>query len=141
MQNKDEHRYDFMLDMPHKQSLKRKHMSPTDRAAQFGAFRALTGYEDAVKETGRLTDTRIQLDESRKSEIDRVLRYLKDNSPQDVSVTYFVPDTKKQGGSYITKHATVVAVYPIKRNVVFRDGSVVPIDEITELSCDAFDEF
>lgn len=111
MGNKDEHRYDFMLDLPHKQSLKRKHMSMIERAAQFGAFRALTGYDDAVKETGRLTDERICLDEYQKSEIDRKLQYLKDTKEcSNAIVTYFVPDTKKQGGTYVTKAGTVQKV-------------------------------
>ena len=51
--NDDIHRYDYMLDMPYKKSTRRKHMSITERAAQAGAFRALTGYEDAISETGR----------------------------------------------------------------------------------------
>ena len=102
---KDEHRYDYMLDMPYRKSLKRKNMSRTERAAQFGAFRALTGYEDEISETARLTDRRIELDEYQKSEIDRKLRYIFDNPKEEhnISVTYFVPDKRKTGGEYRTK--------------------------------------
>ncbi len=129
-----------MLDMPHKQSIRRKRMTMVERAAQFGAFRALTGHEAAIAETGRLTDERIQLDEYQKSNIDRKLRYLKDNLPErKTTVTYFVPDNKKRGGEYVTKTGTVKAVYEFKRQLVFYDA-LIPIDEIVSIEIDGFDE-
>lgn len=137
---KDKHRYDFMLDMPHKQSIRRKRMTMLERAAQFGAFRALTGHEAAIAETGRLTDERIQLDEYQKSNIDRNLRYLKDNLPErKTTVTYFVPDKRKQGGEYVTKTGIVQAVYEFKRQLAFCD-TLVPIDDIVAIEIDGFDE-
>ena len=132
---KDEHRYDYMLDMPYRKSLKRKNMSRTERAAQFGAFRALTGYEDEISETARLTDRRIELDEYHKSEIDRKLRYIFDNPKEEhnISVTYFVPDKRKSGGEYRTKNGTVKHINDYKRYILFADGDRIMIDSIVDM--------
>lgn len=134
---KDEHRYDYMLDMPYRKSLKRKNMSRTERAAQFGAFRALTGYEDEISETARLTDRRIELDEYQKSEIDRKLRYIFDNPKEEhnISVTYFVPDKRKSGGEYRTKSGTVKHINDYKRYILFTDGDRIMIDSIVYMEC------
>lgn len=134
---KDEHRYDYMLDMPYRKSLKRKNMSRTERAAQFGAFRALTGYEDEISETARLTDRRIELDEYQKSEIDRKLRYIFDNPKEEhnISVTYFVPDKRKTGGEYRTKKGKVKHINDYKRYILFTDGDRIMIDSIVYMEC------
>lgn len=79
-------------------------MSNYDRAAQFSPFAALTGYDDAVKETARLTDSKIELDEYELQELNEKLNKIQDNLREDaeVSITYFVTDKKKSGGSYKT---------------------------------------
>lgn len=64
----EEHKYDKIINLPHRQSKRRKHMSMSERAAQFGAFRALTGYEDEIAETARYTEKRAELDEYTKAE-------------------------------------------------------------------------
>ena len=134
---KDEHRYDYMLDMPYHKSLKRKNMSRTERAAQFGAFRALTGYEDEISETARLTDRQIELDEYHKSEIDRKLRYIFDNPKEEhnISVKYFVPDKRKTGGEYRTKKGKVKYINDYKRYILFTDGDRIMIDSIVYMEC------
>ena len=65
----DEHKYEKIINLPHHQSNKRKYMSMTERAAQFGAFRALTGYEDEIAETARYTDEKVELDEYTKADL------------------------------------------------------------------------
>lgn len=77
--DKDPHRYDDMLDPPHHQSSTRPHMSMADRAAQFTSFAALTGYEDEVTETSRLTDEKAELSDTEKERLDRKLRFLSDH--------------------------------------------------------------
>ena len=131
----DEHKYDQIINLPHHQSKKRKHMSMTERAAQFGAFRALTGYEDEIAETARHTDKKPELDEYAKAEINAKLRYIAGHisDRQNVAVTYFLPDERKSGGAYITKKGIVCKIREFERLLVFEDGTEIPIDEITEV--------
>lgn len=96
-------KYDDIIDLPHHVSATRPHMPMIDRAAQFQPFRALTGYEDAVRETARLTDERPELTEDEKALLDIQLQKLADNidrQPQ-VTLTYFRPDRKKAGGAFV----------------------------------------
>ena len=97
-------KYKDMLHLPRPVSATHPRMSLQNRAAQFSPFVALTGYDDALRETVRLTERFIELDEDRKQEIDRQLYYIHEHLTQKlpVKVTYFVPDSKKEGGSYIT---------------------------------------
>ena len=97
-------RYDDIIDLPHHVSTTHHRMSMLERAAQFQPFRALTGYEDAVRETARLTDDRVELTEDEKALLDGKLQRLADNlaSHPLVTVTYFQPDKKKAGGAYVT---------------------------------------
>ena len=93
--------YDDIIDLPHHVSSTRPRMPMIDRAAQFQPFRALTGYEDAVRETARLTDRRIELTEEEKARLDAALQRLMDSisSRPQVSVTWFQPDKRKAGGA------------------------------------------
>ncbi len=97
-------KYDDIIDLPHHVSPTRPHMPMPDRAAQFMPFRALTGYEDTVRETARLTEERPALTEEEKAVIDGKLQLLAEklsDQPQ-VTLTYFRPDRKKAGGAYVT---------------------------------------
>ncbi len=136
----DKHRYDYMLNMPHKQSSSRKHMTMIERAAQFGAFRALTGYEDAILETGRLTKERVELDEYQKIEIDMKLQFIKDNveTIPEVSITYFMPDEKKCGGEYVTHVGSVKKIREFEKQLVFEDGTEIPLEEIFDIEGEFF---
>ncbi len=136
MNNNDEHRYDHMLNMPHHQSAKRKHMTMIERAAQFGAFRALTGHEDAIAETARLTDARLELDEYQKADVDMKLHFIGENieDAPEIAVTYFVPDDKKQGGAYITHIGEVKKIREYEKDIVFVDGTEIPIDDVFDIN-------
>ena len=125
-----EDKYREIINLPHHRSKKRKPMSMLDRAAQFGAFRALTGYEDAISETGRLTSSRLELDEYQKAELDRRLQRIRDEiaAMPRVSVTYFVPDEKKDGGEYVTHTGAVRRLQ--NGRLVFCDGTVVGVEEV-----------
>lgn len=139
----DEHKYDDIINLPHYQSKKRKHMSVTERAAQFGAFRALTGYEDEISETARHTEERIEPDEYEKAEIDKRLNYLLNHKEegQEVSVTYFVPDERKSGGAYVTKKGVVSKIKEPERRLLFTDGTEIPVDEILSVDGEVFGYF
>ena len=95
-----------------------------DRAAQFSPFAALVGYDDAVAETARLTDSKVELTEDEMSELNANLNQLLDSldeQPQ-ISVTYFVPDEKKSGGKYVEKVGVVRIFDSYSQELVFTDG-------------------
>ena len=78
----------------------RRHMTMVERAAQFGAFKAVVGHEDALHETARLTDEKMELDEYTKVELnERLQRIATSDESEEVAITYFVPDDRKQGGA------------------------------------------
>ena len=127
--------YEDIVDLPHHVSKKRPQMPLIDRAAQFAPFQALTGYGAAIKETGRLTEAQIEMDEDRKIELDRVLRILIEKRAQnpEVSITYFQPDEKKDGGAYVTVTGQVRKIDDFERTVMLMDGREIPIDLITAI--------
>jgi len=133
--------YDDILPLPHHVSEKHPPMSRLDRAAQFSPFAALTGYDAAVKETARMTDRRIELDEGEKEAIDQRLTLLQERLPEptEVTITYFVPDKRKAGGAYVSVSGTVKKIDDYERVVILRDGMSIPIDEILHISGKLFD--
>lgn len=131
------HHYDDIINLPYRKSKRHTPMAAIDRAAQFSPFAALTGYDAAVKETARLTDKRIEIDESRKSELDEKLQIIREHLGEEVEVafTYFVPDARKGGGSYCTTVGLVKKLDHYERQIVLRDGRVIPLDEVIEVEC------
>jgi hypothetical protein len=124
--------YDDMLHLPHHVSQRHPQMSLHDRAAQFSPFAALTGYDAAVKETARLTAQRVELDEGEKEALDQRLTLVQERLPEptEVTITYFVPDKKKDGGAYVSVSGTVKKIDDYEHTVVLRDGTSIPIEEI-----------
>lgn len=128
-------KYDDIINLPRPKSKKHPRMSMENRAAQFSPFAALTGHSEAIKETQRLTDSRIELEQDAIDEINRRLMWIKDNiksRPQAV-VTYFVPDSKKNGGSYVTGSVTVVKIDETNHIITTADGTKIPVHNILEL--------
>ena len=115
-------------------------MSNYDRAAQFSPFAALTGYDDAVKETARLTNSKVELDEYELDKLNERLNRLQDilSEEPEVSITYFVADNKKSGGSYKTIFGIVKRIDEYERLVLMRDGMKIPIEDIFEIDGDVF---
>ena len=132
--------YDDIIDLPRPISSNRRRMSVSDRAAQFAPFSALTGYGDTVNEVKRLTHERIELDEYEKELIDRKLQYLFDNvkAMPKVKITYFIHDSKKSGGEYVTAEGRVEKIDDYERMVILSDERTINIDEIFSLEiCEA----
>ena len=140
MTNANNHQYDDIIDLPHHVSATRPRMSMIDRAAQFSPFAALTGYDAAIKETGRLTDERIELSEESRAVLDRKQQLLLDNLADhpDVSVTYFLPDKRKAGGAYVTVTGRVKKVDDYQRLLLLSDGTKIPLDEILDMESELF---
>jgi len=132
--------YDDILHLPHPTSTKHPRMPLADRAAQFSAFRALSGHEDAIGETERLTDRRIELSEEAKAELDMKQQLLADAAATrpEVSVTWFKPDERKEGGAYVTTTGRLKKIVEYARALVMTDGSVIPLDDVLELESESF---
>ena len=124
--------YDDIINLPHHQSSKRPHMNSHQRAAQFAPFAALTGYDAAIDETARLTDQKLELSDEKldhlNAQIQRIIENMADK-PQ-VEITYFVPDTLKSGGEYVTVTGSVRRVDDHNRVIVFVDGMTMGIDDV-----------
>lgn len=133
-------KYKDIINLPHKQSSKRPHMSLLDRAAQFAPFAALVGYDDAIKETGRLTDERIEMSEEKLAVLNARYQILADNfrNEPEVTITYFVPDIYKAGGSYITTTGVVKKLDTYERLVTMVDGTRILMDDVLTLEGDIF---
>lgn len=127
--------YDDIIDLPRPKS-KHEPMPMSDRAAQFSPFAALTGYGDAIDETARLTDARIELSEEERAELDYKQQYLATLDAPTVTVNYFVPDERKSGGAYVTHTGVLKRVDEVERMVVFKDGLRVPLDEVMDIKCE-----
>ena len=110
-------------------------MSMHDRAAQFSPFAALVGYDDAVAETARLTDSKVELTEDEMSELNANLNRLLDSldeQPQ-ISITYFVPDEKKSGGKYVEKQGVLRIFDSYSQELVFTDGVRIAVADMARL--------
>ena len=116
-------RYDDIIGLPHHVSEGRPRLSMAQRAAQFSPFAALTGYDAEVKEAGRLTSSRIELDEAEKERIDRTLRELTGRAVFSV----FIPDGHKDGGEYVMLEGAVKEIDPIRRVITLTDGTRIPL--------------
>lgn len=128
--------YQDILHLPHHVSQTRPQMSMEDRAAQFSPFAALTGYDAAIKETARLTDERIELDEYEKQALNEQLQILAERLPSSpvVSITYFQPDVRKAGGAYVTHEGTVKRIASYERMIIMTDGLSIPMNDIIGLT-------
>lgn len=129
-------RYDDIIDLPHHISTVRAPMSMSDRAAQFSPFAALTGYDDAIRETGRLTDTEAELTEDMLCALDQKFSALAEHLGEKptVCITYFQPDSRKAGGAYVTASGIVKKLDPVERLIRLTSGIVIPMAHITDIS-------
>lgn len=128
-------RYDEIMGLPHHVSKTRPQMPLSDRAAQFAPFAALTGYDSAIKETGRLTNERIELDEEALTALNRKYQLLieaLDDTPE-VTIIYFQPDERKAGGQYVSATGTVKKVDTFGRRILLQDGTRIPLDSVYDL--------
>lgn len=134
--------YDDIINLPHHVSKKKPQMSIEQRSAQFAPFAALTGYDDAVKETARRTDRRIELEERQKEILNNKLLYVLENidSKPEITFTYFAPDNKKSGGKYIDKTGIVRKIDMIEQYIQFIDKSKININDIIKIKSELFIE-
>mgnify|MGYP000456011694 CR=1 FL=1 len=106
----------------------------------FSPFAALTGHAAAIQETARLTDQRMELDEDTKAMLDLKQQILADRIAErpEISVVWFRPDARKEGGQYVTTVGQLKKVDDIARILQLADGTTIPLDEVLELRSDCF---
>lgn len=133
-------KYNNIINLPHHVSSTHPHMSMIDRAAQFSPFAALTGYDAAVKETARLTEQQIELDEYEKSALDQRILLLQDHLKElpEVIITYFEPDERKSGGKYISKTGAVKKIDAYEKQIVLADRRKISIENILSIEGELF---
>lgn len=160
----DASRYEDIINLPHHQSATHPHMPIGERAAQFSPFAALTGYEDAIEETARLTENRVELSESDAEILDLRIQKLRDmienrhdsrlekqaeNGPlnlieenafeePEVIITYFVPDSKKSGGEYVSVSGSVRKIDEYRRSLILTDGREILLSDIMSIEGKCF---
>ena len=141
MTEKDPHRYDDIIDLPRFVSRARKHMSNHDRAAQFAPFDALTGYSEAIDETGRTTENEVVLGESEIRELDLKFRMIYRNIAQNpkLKIRYFVPDLSKDGGRYLEEEVTAAKIDLNRRLLISADRRQFDLDYIIDVDSGIFE--
>ena len=132
--------YDDIINLSHHVSSTRPQMSMLDRAAQFSPFATLTGYDSAIKETGRLTDERVELDEDALTVLDMKYQLLMDalDDAPEVTITYFQPDERKAGGKYVSATGGVKKLDDFERRITMQDGTKIPMDDVLSIDGELF---
>lgn len=132
---KNSGKYEDIINLPHHVSKKHSRMSLEARSAQFAPFAALTGYDEAINETARLTSQRMEIDEELKEILDKKLLLIKEQiyTKPNITVTYFVPDSKKDGGEYVTLTGKLFKIDEYKQKIILENKTEIPISEIVEI--------
>lgn len=134
-------KYDDIINLPHHVSSTRPQMSMHDRAAQFSAFSALTGYDDCVTEAARLTDKRAERSEEEISDLNAKINILKENAAAQplIFVEYFIADKKKSGGAYVAQTGNFRRIDEYAKRLILTSGEEIPLNDIYSIEGDVFD--
>ena len=129
-------KYQNIINLPHHVSKNHPRMSLNNRSAQFAPFSALTGYSEKIKETARITDKKIELDEGLKTVINNRLQIIKENikSVPQVTITYFIKDQRKSGGSYKTIITNIKKIDEVNKIFILTNNEKIQIDDIINIS-------
>lgn len=124
--------YSDIINLPHHTSKVHPRMKVSDRAAQFAPFAALTGHDEAIKETARLVDEKLDLDDDQKNAINRTLNDLKEHIQDHLEVTiiYFQADHKKVGGTYISITDKVKKIDDYEHFILLESGMKISFEDI-----------
>lgn len=128
-------KYDNIINLPHHVSKTRKPMSLYNRAAQFAPFAALTGYDDAIKETARLTEQKIELSDELKNMLNQKIKLIIENIKlqPEVVITYFVHDNKKSGGVYKTISGNVKRIDEVEKCIIFTNKLKIKVSDLLNI--------
>lgn len=133
-------KYDDIINLPRHVSKKHPRMSLEARSAQFAPFAALTGYDEVINETARLTSERKEIDEELKMILNDKLKIIQEklDTKPEITFKYFIPDIKKDGGEYVTKKGNVIKIDKYKEIIILKDETEISISEIIEITGDIF---
>lgn len=133
-------KYQDIINIPYNKSTKRRQMSLNDRAAQFAPFAALTGYEESLKEASRTTTIKKELTQDDKDIISAKLNFITTNKlTEDIIITYFIKDLKKQGGKYVTISKQIKRIDEVNKIIYFIDKQSINIDDIIDIKSNTID--
>lgn len=144
MKSEGQGSYDDIIDLPHPVSKRHPQMPLSDRAAQFAPFAALTGHDEAIRETARLTDSFVELDEEQREKLDQRLQMLLAEMganplrEPEIKATYFQPDEKKDGGAYVSVSGSVKKVDRYRRQIWFTDGTALTMENLISIEGELF---
>ena len=132
--------YEDIVNLPPHISKKHPQPSMLDRAARFAPFAAITGYEEMVLEEARVTEERIDLDEGSLSLLNEKLNIIQEflDEEPEVTITYFEPDKKKSGGTYVTITGIVKRIDEYEHLVIMTDGKKIRVEDIYAIGSDLF---
>lgn len=139
----DIHNYEDIIDLKYPYPTHRKKMSMVNRGAQFAPFAALTGHDSAIIETARLTDQKIQLSDEYIQRINERINIIQSLLPDCpcVYITYFLPDDKKTGGSYVEVKCQIRKIDEYDRKIILKDNKTILIKDIIDIKGDFFDKY
>ena len=130
-------KYEDIINLPRHISKKHPQMPIEERAAQFAPFAALVGYEDAVEETARITEKRIELNEEEKNILDIKIQMLSEQIKvqiyPNITIIYFIPDLKKEGGKYIKVSGVIKKIDEFKQLIILDDKTEIPIKDVINI--------
>lgn len=134
--------YDDIINTKYPFLLKYPRMSIRDRAAQFSAFKSLSGYDAEIEEIARITDSKIELDECSKNDLNSKIQILKEKISDQplVRILYFVPDAKKDGGTYVSMTANRKKIDKYSKTIITVDDLSISIDDIYQLDGELFEQ-
>ena len=132
---KDAHKYDDIIRLPHHVSTRHPQMSIHDRAAQFSPFAALTGHDAAIRETERLTEEWVELDEDSKEQLDERLQMIREHLAErpEITFTFFQPDERKRGGAYRTITGKVKRIDEYEHRILLEDGTALMVEHLVSI--------
>lgn len=133
-----EDKYADIINLPHHVSKHREPMSMADRAAQFSPFAALTGHDAAIAEAARITDERPILDESVKLEISDRLKAAAASPGIALNIVFFIPDTRKTGGSFAEVCGRVRRLIPHESLIIMEDGTRIKVEDVFSVTESTF---
>ena len=114
---------------------KHNHLGMDARAAQFAPFAALTGYDEKIKEAGRITDKKIENNEELYDTLNNKLIFLNEHLEDKikVNIVYFIKDNKKKGGRYFSKSGIIKRIDVINGFLKFSDNFKVDFEDILDI--------
>lgn len=130
-----DHKYDDIIHLSRPESPRRAKMSMVDRGAQFSPFAALVGYDAAIQEAARRTGCRVELTEGEKFRLNETIQQIGEriSCQPEISITWFVPDLRKEGGEYVTQICRVKKIDPYCRGLILTDGPMIAFEDIIAL--------